>query len=43
MSRWANGYRVDIPGGGASAEVWRWEGLSALDAGEAEAQWARGG
>lgn len=27
---------------GASAEVWRWEGLSALDAGEAEAQWAGG-
>lgn len=44
MSRWAQSCRKRILGGGASSKVWRWEGLSALDAGEARgAQRARWG
>lgn len=42
MSRWANSCREGILGGVAGAKIWRWEGLSVLDAGEAEVQWAKG-
>lgn len=42
MSRWTNSCGEVIPGVGAGAKVWKWEGLSVLDAGEVEAQRVEG-